>query len=51
VAELIPDSELAVLPDAGHSIGPGAAARLTALLVPFLVEAEAPEEAAEPARR
>jgi pimeloyl-ACP methyl ester carboxylesterase len=54
VAELIPDSELVVLPRAGHSIGPKAAARLTALLVPFLVESEEDElgeEAAEPARR
>jgi pimeloyl-ACP methyl ester carboxylesterase len=52
VAELIPDSELLLLPKAGHSIGPKAAARLTALLVPFLVEAEEEEieeEAAEPA--
>jgi pimeloyl-ACP methyl ester carboxylesterase len=38
VAELIPDSELVVLPKAGHSVGPRAAARLTSLLVPFLVE-------------
>ena len=55
VAKLIPDSELAVLPKAGHSVGPRTAARLTALLVPFLVEAdeegETEEEAAEPARR
>jgi pimeloyl-ACP methyl ester carboxylesterase len=53
VAGLIPDSELLVLPRAGHSIGPKTAARLTALLVPFLVEAEEEEieeEAAEPAR-
>src|SRR3954453_19857771 len=42
VAELIPDAELAVLPMAAHTIGPKAAARLTALLVPFL--ADAPEE-------
>jgi pimeloyl-ACP methyl ester carboxylesterase len=40
VAERIPDAELVVLPKASHSIGPRAAARLTALLVPFLVEAE-----------
>ena len=40
VAELIPDAELVVLPKAGHSIGPRAAARLTALLVPFLAETE-----------
>ncbi len=36
VAELIPDAELVVLPKASHAIGPRAAARLTALLVPFL---------------
>jgi pimeloyl-ACP methyl ester carboxylesterase len=36
VAELIPDSELAVLPKASHAIGSRTAARLTALLVPFL---------------
>ena len=40
VAKLIPDSELAVLPKAAHSIGPKAAARLTALLVPFLTDSE-----------
>jgi pimeloyl-ACP methyl ester carboxylesterase len=45
VAELIPDSELVVLPKAGHTIGPRAAARLTALLVPFV--AAASEEAVE----
>jgi pimeloyl-ACP methyl ester carboxylesterase len=39
VAELIPDSELVVLPKAAHTIGPKAAARLTALLVPFLAGA------------
>jgi pimeloyl-ACP methyl ester carboxylesterase len=44
LAELIPDAELTVLPKAGHSIGPRAAARLTALLVPFLADAEAAEE-------
>jgi hypothetical protein len=51
VAKLIPDSELVVLPKAGHSIGPRTATRLTALLVPFLVEAadESDEEIAEPA--
>jgi pimeloyl-ACP methyl ester carboxylesterase len=43
VAELIPDSELVVLPKAGHSIGPRTAARLTALLVPFLVSSEEEE--------
>ena len=47
VAKLIPDSELVVLPEASHSIGPRAASRLTALLVPFLVETEA-EEPGEP---
>jgi pimeloyl-ACP methyl ester carboxylesterase len=47
VAELIPDSELLVLPNAGHSIGPKTATRLTALLVPFLVEAEE-EEVTQP---
>jgi pimeloyl-ACP methyl ester carboxylesterase len=47
VAELIPDAELVTLPKAGHSIGPKAAARLTALLVPFLAETE--EEATEAA--
>jgi pimeloyl-ACP methyl ester carboxylesterase len=47
VAELIPDAELVVLPKAGHSIGPRAAARLTALLVPFLADSE--EEASEAA--
>ena len=36
VAELIPDSELVVLPKAGHSIRPRTAARLTALLSRFL---------------
>jgi pimeloyl-ACP methyl ester carboxylesterase len=43
VAKLIPDSELVVLLKAGHSIGPRTAARLTALLVPFLIEAEEEE--------
>jgi pimeloyl-ACP methyl ester carboxylesterase len=38
IAELIPDSEVVVLPKAAHSIGPRTASRLTALLVPFLVE-------------
>jgi pimeloyl-ACP methyl ester carboxylesterase len=47
VAELIPDSELVTLPKAGHAIGPRAAARLTALLVPFLAESgDAVEEPA-----
>ncbi|HKH40372.1 MAG TPA: alpha/beta hydrolase [Solirubrobacterales bacterium] len=40
VAKLVPDSELVVLPKAGHSIGPRTATRLTALLVPFLVSSE-----------
>jgi pimeloyl-ACP methyl ester carboxylesterase len=40
VAELIPDAELVVLPKASHAIGPRAAARLTALLVPFLADGE-----------
>ncbi len=45
VAELIPDCELVILPKAAHTIGPRAAARLTALLVPFL--ADSAEEAAD----
>lgn len=50
VAELIPDAELVVLPKAAHAIGPRTAARLTALLVPFLSPAEekVEEPAAEP---
>jgi pimeloyl-ACP methyl ester carboxylesterase len=50
VAKLIPDSELVVVPKAGHSMGPRTAARLTAVLVPFLadtdpdVDGEAEEE-------
>jgi pimeloyl-ACP methyl ester carboxylesterase len=36
IAERIPDAELVALPKAAHTIGPRAAARLTALLVPFL---------------
>jgi pimeloyl-ACP methyl ester carboxylesterase len=40
VAELIPDSELVVLPKAAHTIGPKAAARLTALLVPFVADTD-----------
>jgi pimeloyl-ACP methyl ester carboxylesterase len=48
VAKLIPDAKLIELPKAGHSIGPKTAARLTALLVPFLVETEE-EEASEAA--
>jgi pimeloyl-ACP methyl ester carboxylesterase len=43
VAERIPGAELLVLPKAAHSIGPRAAARLSALLVPFLVDAEGEE--------
>jgi 2-hydroxy-6-oxonona-2,4-dienedioate hydrolase len=50
VAERIPDSELVVLPKAGHSIGPRTATRLTALLVPFLVEADEDLEDVEEAR-
>lgn len=53
MAKLIPDSELAVLPKAGHSIGPRAADRLTALLAPFMVEPdlELEDETPEPAPR
>jgi pimeloyl-ACP methyl ester carboxylesterase len=40
VAKLIPDSELVVLPKAAHAIGPKAAARLTALLIPFLADTD-----------
>jgi len=47
VAKLIPDAELTVLPKAGHSIGARTAARLTALLVPFLADAEEAEEEPE----
>lgn len=50
VADLIPDAELIVWPKAGHSIGPRKAARLTALLVPFLAETEEEDEEAQPAR-
>jgi pimeloyl-ACP methyl ester carboxylesterase len=39
IAERIPDAELVMLPKASHSIGPRTAARLTALLAPFLAEA------------
>src|SRR4051794_14469057 len=47
VSELVPDSELVTLPKAAHTIGPKTAARLTALLVPFLEETDdAVEEAA-----
>jgi pimeloyl-ACP methyl ester carboxylesterase len=38
VADLIPDSDLVVLPKAGHSIGSRTASRLAALLVPFLAD-------------
>lgn len=53
VAELIPDSELAVLPKAGHSIRPRAAVRLTDLLARFLgddddLEAEVERESEAP---
>ena len=49
MAERIPDSELVILSKAGHSIGPRTAARLTALLVPFISEAdEELEEEQEP---
>jgi pimeloyl-ACP methyl ester carboxylesterase len=48
VADLIPDAELLVLPKAGHSIGPRTAARLTALLVPFLAETGAEADEAAP---
>ena len=55
MAEQIPDAELVVLPKAGHSVGPKTAARLTALLVPFLVEdeeeAESEDETVQPAPR
>jgi pimeloyl-ACP methyl ester carboxylesterase len=40
MAELIPDAELVVLLRSGHSIGPRAAVRLTALLAPFLADTE-----------
>jgi pimeloyl-ACP methyl ester carboxylesterase len=53
VAEQILDAELVALPKAGHSVGPKTAARLTAILVPFLAEdekeAESDDETAEPA--
>lgn len=48
VAERIPDAELVVLPKAAHAIGPRAAARLTALLVPFLAPSEEGVEEAAP---
>jgi pimeloyl-ACP methyl ester carboxylesterase len=43
VAELIPESELVVLPKAAHTIGPRAATRLTALMMPFLADSEEAE--------
>jgi pimeloyl-ACP methyl ester carboxylesterase len=43
VAELIPDSELVVLPKASHTIGSKAAVRLTALLAPFVANADGAE--------
>jgi pimeloyl-ACP methyl ester carboxylesterase len=47
LAKQIPDAELVVLPKARHAIGPRTAARLTALLVPFLSpDEEEVEEAA-----
>jgi pimeloyl-ACP methyl ester carboxylesterase len=48
VAELIPDSELAVLPKAGHSIRPRAAVRLTDLLARFLGDDDDLEAEAQP---
>jgi pimeloyl-ACP methyl ester carboxylesterase len=55
VADLIPDSELVTLPKAGHSIGPRGAARLTALVLPFLLETDSEDaeadQATEPAPR
>jgi pimeloyl-ACP methyl ester carboxylesterase len=47
VAELIPDSELVVLPKAGHSVGPRTATRLTAVLATFLAETDGPVEEPE----
>jgi pimeloyl-ACP methyl ester carboxylesterase len=47
VAELIPDSELVVLPKAAHTIGPKAAARLTSLLVPFVADTVAETDGAQ----
>jgi pimeloyl-ACP methyl ester carboxylesterase len=44
VARKIPDAELVELPKAARAIGPRTAARLTALLVPFLAESEAEED-------
>jgi len=43
VAELIPESELVVLPKAAHTIGARAATRLTALMMPFLADSEEAE--------
>jgi hypothetical protein len=50
VAELIPDSELVVLPKAGHSIRPRTAVGLTGLLAPFLPDGEDAFESEEQAR-
>jgi pimeloyl-ACP methyl ester carboxylesterase len=47
VAKLIPDSELVVLPKAGHSIGPRTATRLRAVLATFLAETDEPVESDE----
>jgi pimeloyl-ACP methyl ester carboxylesterase len=44
VAQLIPDAEQVTLPKAAHTIGPRAAARLTAILGPFLAESDDPVE-------
>ena len=51
VAELIPHSELVVLPGAGHSIGPLTAARLTELLGPFLGYGDEEGEREKPGAR
>ena len=40
VAELIPHSELVVLPKAGHSLGARTATRLTALLATFMADGD-----------
>jgi pimeloyl-ACP methyl ester carboxylesterase len=51
VAKRIPDSELVVLPKAGHSIGSKTAARLTDLLEPFLVDSDEELDAEEKAEK
>jgi pimeloyl-ACP methyl ester carboxylesterase len=55
VVELIPDSELMVLPKASHSIRPRTAVKLASLLVPFLSDGdddfESEEELGSEARR